>query len=86
MEDELKKHKTKVIDFKQKWVWRECDDFNDEYGTTTQEVEENYYLYKKCEYENWSKKYEELMNRKEKAKEKILNQKIAKLLNQFHHP
>jgi hypothetical protein len=51
MEDELERHKTKVIDFKQKCVWRECDNFNDEYGTTTQEVEESYYLYKKREYE-----------------------------------
>jgi hypothetical protein len=86
MEDELEKHKTKVIDLKQKWVWRECDDFNEEYGTTTQEVEESYYLYRKIEYEKWSKRYEEWRNKKEKAKEKVLNSQATKPRYQLHQP
>jgi Rps23 Pro-64 3,4-dihydroxylase Tpa1-like proline 4-hydroxylase len=42
--DALDKHKTKIIDFEQRWVWKICDEFKDESGLTRQEMEESYII------------------------------------------
>jgi hypothetical protein len=33
----MRKHNMKIIDFEEKWVRKICREFNDEYGTTTQQ-------------------------------------------------
>jgi hypothetical protein len=68
----MKKHNTKVINFEEKWIRKACREFNDEYGTTTQELEEGYYLQNKCTYERehdkWIKITEANKRRKETKK------------------
>jgi hypothetical protein len=55
MEPELKKRNKTEIDLKEKWVWEECEEFADEIGIYTEDVEEALYLIKKEKYQKEEK-------------------------------